>query len=590
MILVHLPDEPTRLPPLRADPEAVADGAAQLLAASAQLDDLGGFVAGPARVLDWQGLGSQAYRDLLRPLGRLADAMSLGLRAVAHRVQVHAERLAALEAERARLQDDHDDLVSALAVVRGDVARAAAEESAVLQARADRLAARIADYEHARSAWSAALAAEEQAVVAALEQTMGLQDVERRYGGRPDPADEALAGRPDPGASPEVVHAWWRGLTRRQQVALAAAAPGVIGRLDGVAAWARHAANTVALDRDLAAWRSLREQGLLTPEERRALANAEAVEEAREAIGRGLDPVSGEALPAQLYAYDPYAFDGDGIVVLAVGDLDRADNVAVLVPGFGTDVGSAAVLAGRAADVYEAARTLGPRESSATVAWIGYDAPDNLLLPDGVGLDAVGVVTEGMAERGGELLADAIDGLRAGRDGAPAHLTVIGHSYGSTTLGHAASEHRLGLDDLVFVGSPGVGGDVHQVTDLVIEPEHVWVGANSHDLIADLGDRGSINLGALGGIGLGDDPAEDDFGARRFRAESITRGEGLNPLADHMGYFAHDTESLANLAHVITGDYDQVVRASPVTDPWWRPPIDPESDREPGVASTRKPS
>ena len=43
--------------------------------------------------------------------------------------------------------------------------------------------------------------------------------------------------------------------------------------------------------------------------------------------------------------------------------------------------------------------------------WIGYDAPDNV--PWDGGWDAAGVLDEDMATRGGERLADTIDGLRA---------------------------------------------------------------------------------------------------------------------------------------------------------------------------------
>ena len=161
-----------------------------------------------------------------------------------------------------------------------------------------------------------------------------------------------------------------------------------------------------------------------------------------------------------------------------------------------------------------------------------------------------------MAERGGDRLADTIDGLRAGRDGDPAHLTVIGHSYGSTTVGLGAYDHGLGVDDLVFVGSPGVGGDTDHAGDLDIDPRHVWAGANSHDLIANLGNHGWVNGETFCGAGLGDDPAEDDFGATRFQAESTTRGEGLDPACDDTKYFDHDTESLYNIGQIVNGHYD----------------------------------
>ena len=575
MIVVRLPAPPSPMPDLVVDPDGIDDCGAELLAASAQVDDLGSFVAGPARLDDWTGTSARTYRARIRTIGRGADAMSLALRGVARRVDAHA---IAMRSSR----DQHDDLArtegflaNGVSVLGDDVARATPALYDVLQSRADGLALSVADYERDLRAWSARVAVEERAMVAAFEQMMTLDQVDARYSGDPDPADAALDTRPEAGSSPDDVHAWWLGLSLVERRAIIAAAPGAIGNLDGIPAGARHEANTVALDRDLAALRTRDETGAVSDEERRALDNALAVDDARHRIEARHDPVTDERLSPQLYLYDPYAFGGEGAVAICVGDLDRADNVAVIVPGLGTDGTSAGSQADRAADVHEASRTSDPDASNATLVWIGYDAPDT-----------VGVMTEGLAERGGDHLAATIDGLRAGRDGDPAHLTVIGHSYGSTTVGHAAHDHGLDVDDVVFVGSPGVGGDTHHAVDLGVDPDHVWSGANSSDPVVHLGNHGSLNLGTLGGAGLGDDPAEDDFGGTRFQAESTTRGDGLNPFDDHNEYFDHGSESLANIAHVIAGDYDQVTEADPVTDSWWRGPDDPEAGRQPTSTQT----
>ena len=53
---------------------------------------------------------------------------------------------------------------------------------------------------------------------------------------------------------------------------------------------------------------------------------------------------------SQLYLYDPTAFDGDGAVAVCAGDLATADNVAVVVPGFGTDGTERGVPRGAGAD------------------------------------------------------------------------------------------------------------------------------------------------------------------------------------------------------------------------------------------------
>ena len=291
-------------------------------------------------------------------------------------------------------------------------------------------------------------------------------------------------------------------------------------------------------------------------------------------------------MTTQLYIYDPTAFDGDGAIAVSAGNLDTADNVAVVVPGFGTDAESAPYQAERALTLYESSRYLDGNQTNASMFWIGYDAPDNL--PWDEGWDAAGVLTEQMASNGGERLADTLDGLRASHDGDPAHMTAIGHSYGSTTTGHAAHDHGIPVDDLVFVGSPGVGGDTNNAGDTGVDPDHVWAGANSRDPIADLGNHGWIHGETFFGAGLGDDPAEDDFGADRFQAESTTRGGALS-FGDHSKYFDHNTESLYNISQVVNGNYDAVQHADHVYDPWYDGPQDPESDRDPTTTVTRGP-
>ncbi len=582
---ITLPPLPRPVPPLVVDPGAVRECGGQLLTASAQVDDLGSFVAGPARLDDWLGQGSSAYHAGVAPLGRRADAMSLALRAVARRVEAHAGEMTALLERRVDLQERREHLGQQVVTLREQALTATVDDAAAIQADCDRVAREVGALHADVTVWASDLAAEEQQMTEAFTRVLSLDDVERRHGGQVDPADAALATRPPAGSPPEQVARWWEGLTREQQQAVVVASPGSVGNLDGIPAGARDAANTVALDRDLATWGMLEEAGLLRDDERTWLDNARAAERARDAIAGRTDPVTGEPIQPQVYLYDPAAFGGDGRVAISAGDLDTADHVAVVVPGFGTDAQSAPYQADRAATLFESARFLDPDQSSAAMFWIGYDAPDNLPWKLD-GFDAAGVLTEGAAAEGGERLADAIDGLRAGRDGDPAHLTTIGHSYGSTTTGHAAHDEGLATDDLVFVGSPGVGGDTDHAGDTGVDPDHVWAGANSRDPVTYVGNHGSFHLEVLGGGGLGDDPAEDDFGARRFEAESTTRGSDVD-LDQHSLYFDHDTESLHNLSQIILGHYDQVSLAPHNYDPWLDGVQDPELDRTPTSVSTR---
>lgn len=558
------------VPPLEADPAVVRDAAVDLLAASAQLDDLGGFAAGAARIADWVGDAADAYHSAVEHAGHRADAMSLALREVAQRVAQHADALTRLLARR-------EDLLTArvsLAHRLDDVAAGA--DPAPVQDLVRRYHADLAG-------WVQEVEQEARATAAAFTRSLTWDRVAGRWGGVADPADAALAAMPGPDASPAEVHGWWNGLSAAARMAIVAASPGSIGNRHGIPAGARHAANTVALERDIADWSAVAPEDR-TVDERRWLANALAARDGLDRVAEGIDPVTGQPTRATLHLYDPRAFDGDGRVAIGVGDLDTADNVAVVVPGLGTDAGSASMQADRALTLYESTRFL-HAESVATLAWIGYDAPDNALGDH----DALGVLAEQHAAAGGERLADTLAGLREARPDDPAHQTVIGNSYGSTTTGHGATDHGLAVDDLVLSGSPGAGDPADHASDLGVGTGHVWVATASHDAIAGLADDGWVGGDTFGGAGLGDDPAEDEFGARRMRAESVTRGEGLDPFADHRGYFDHDSESLANISHVVAAEYDQVTLAGPRHDPWYGPPQDPEAGRTPSVVPTRSP-
>ncbi len=584
--MITLPRRPRTIPTLTVDPGAVRSCGGQLLAASAQVDDAGTFVAGGARIGDWTGRGAAAYHQGIAPLGRQADAMSLALRGVAQRVDAHADEMTTLGTERVDLVDRREHLMQQIAYLEGEAGRALTPaETTDLQDDCTRVQGYVEAFDTDVATWSTAVTTEEGAMVDAFTRVMDLDAVDRLYGGVADPADAALATKPPAGSSPAEVNRWWDGLTREQQEAIIAAAPGAIGNLDGIPAGARDDANTVALDRDLADWGHVEEQGLITDDERTWLENARAARDARAEIEGRVDPITGEPIETQLYIYDPSAFDGDGAVAISAGNLDTADNVAVLTPGFGTDGESAPYQADRAATVYEASRYLDPDATNASMFWIGYDAPDNA--PWDEGWDGAGVATEGMAEAGGERLADTIDGLRASHDGDPAHLTAIGHSYGSTTTGHAAHDHGLDVDELVFVGSPGVGGDTDNAGDTGVDPEHVWAGANSRDPVTYLANHGWVHLETLGGAGLGDDPAEDDFGANRFQAEDESR-PGYPDFGQHSRYFDHDTESLYNIGQIINGNgEDGVLEADHNYDPWWGGVQDPELDRDPTTPATR---
>ncbi|MCY7402569.1 MAG: alpha/beta hydrolase [Nocardioides sp.] len=390
-------------------------------------------------------------------------------------------------------------------------------------------------------------------------------------GGIPQIAENAMGrpGAPGTDATPEQVHQWWEELSEAQREAVIAAYPELVGSADGLPAEARNDANRVTLDGDLSTLETRETDGTISPAEQRVLDNAREAEQALEDADGFEDPITGDKPGGQLYLYDPGAFDGDGRVAIGVGDLDTADDVAVFTPGINTDMSDTTGYVGDVTNLYESTRYNGDGSSVATMFWLGYDAPD--------GLTDIATMTEGRAEDGGQRLADMVDGMRAARPDDPAHLTAVGHSYGSTATSYAAGDFDLDVDDLVLIGSPGTGpaGDAG---DFSVGEDHVYVGRDSRDGVAFLGDEG---WAGKPWVGLGNDPSSEDFGATRFEAENVDRPWYPNFGESHGSYLDHDTESLYHLGLIVDGHGDDVNEAEQSYDPFLGEPEDPEWTRDP---------
>ena len=373
-----------------------------------------------------------------------------------------------------------------------------------------------------------------------------------------DPAlQRILHAMPHQGADPEAWARWWASLTLAQQVTVMALRPDLLGNANGLPAEVRDEANRIRLAEDYKTLKAKQQAGTLTEREAKALQNIEHVMSQLDARGKHLDPITGQPVPVQLYIYDPYAFDGDGRVAISTGDLDDADHISVNVPGVGSSVRG--LLAGTPHNIYDESRWASG-EQIAVLDWMGYDSPngESVTSPG----DVLGLLTDGMADDGARRLADDVAGLRASRPDDPAHLTVIGSSYGSSTAAIAAEDYGLRADDLVLIGSPGVNAD--DAADLSTGREHTWVGSSSKDPITSVSSFSTDN-----------DPAAESFGANRFRAELVDREWA--PGKHHGGYDDKDSESLYNIAAIVTKRYGEVLPAEPR--PNYNP--DPEQFRTP---------
>ncbi|WP_231925098.1 alpha/beta hydrolase [Micromonospora purpureochromogenes] len=240
---------------------------------------------------------------------------------------------------------------------------------------------------------------------------------------------------------------------------------------------------------------------------------------------------------------------GDGKAAVAIGNPDTAGHTAVLVPGVGTELHGIRGLINRASLLQDTAIQHDPTGPPvAVVAWLGYDTPS-------VDTDIVTAPFGGKSEAGARALDGFVDGLRTAHDGSPSHLTVIGHSYGST--GEAASTgDGLAADDMIAVGSPGMRVD--SASEFNVDPRHVWAGAASDDTLVARPEENARWLTGVplvggwlaeGAVGIhGPGPHNPEFGANVLAVDT----------SGHSGYWTPNSQVLASQAAVIVGDYDAV--------------------------------
>jgi len=370
----------------------------------------------------------------------------------------------------------------------------------------------------------------------------------------------ALPPVPPPGTGPKAVADWWKSLSKEQQEALKNTKYQELGQLRGLPADVLDYANRKRIPEDQARFKAQREDLTrqladrarelgVDPESaegQRALRNdpqgsqlmsqfdeaARREKNANDAAGalREADRLSNESgkKPYILYWSPDGAGAKEGSLAVAYGNPDTAKNLAVCVPG--TTSSLSGFSQEQAANL---SAKMGP--DGAAIQWLGYDAPEFSL----------GQVNDpAQAKEGGAILAKDVEGYRVANPNA--HVTVIGHSYGSTVVGYSAMDNGLKADDIAFVGSPGVGAS--NVDQLSVGSGHVYVGGAEHDPViqATSGDWFTKDGSSTG-------PYDSSFGARQFG----TSGEAWVGHA-HSSYYDKGSESLDNLAKIATGHGGEV--------------------------------
>jgi hypothetical protein len=369
---------------------------------------------------------------------------------------------------------------------------------------------------------------------------------------------------PPPGrGSPAGNAAWWKSLSPLQQHEVIRRHPEWIGHRDGVDLTARDLANRALLtvDRD----RLEADRVHLEAQMTRAWSESLSTDDPATLIHvrDTLDHVE-DKLASILAIQVTLAQDGQRQLLLldlgqeraqaaiANGDVQTATNVAVFVPGMTTTVNESMKgydshmrsLQRRAESESMRADPTQPAATTATVTWIGYQAPQwaDVLNP-GASVAGIDLATAGASQ-----LVPFLQGIGAARD-HDAHLTLLSHSYGTTTAGLALRQ-ETGVDDAVFFGSPGLG--TNHIEDLQLAPGHAYYIEAGLDPVGDLG-------------AFGMDPSHLD-GVRHASAEESTvtdpvTGEirHFTEVTGHTSYLVDDSTSQYNMSVVVGGLPDRRV-------------------------------
>ncbi|MFF9309367.1 alpha/beta hydrolase [Streptomyces sp. NPDC014748] len=370
---------------------------------------------------------------------------------------------------------------------------------------------------------------------------------------------------------------WWDSLSDEQRDEYKRAFPEILGNLDGIPSVVRDEVNRENLDILI---------GKLSGESGdRAKTQLDALKSIQQQLQDNVAKQLVDPKEPPMYLLG-IGDEGRGRAIVAFGNPDKSKNVSAYVPGLGTalDKDFAEGDVKRAYDTAVDARDIDP--NSASVVWLGYDAPQvDLSWNPVTWVHATDVASADTAEKGAPAYNSFMGGLAATNDHKDPHLVAIGHSYGSRLVGAATQKPGgiPGADDIILVGSPGTGVD--HAADLGVGKGHVFVGAAENDPVTHVPSRQQAMVGAggyfVGGpigayvygdiadqgdddLWFGKDPASEAFDARRFKVSDgplpVIDGQGLTPA--HSNYFnpARDKDpvSAANIAALVANRPDLV--------------------------------
>ena len=344
---------------------------------------------------------------------------------------------------------------------------------------------------------------------------------------------------------PQALHDFWETLSPAEKDALYDHDP-FIGNRDGIP----------HLDRDAYNRQHLAELQDAVVEERNRLHQVrhalpeEQWQEQYDAIETRAQNLSNIAAEARLSHEPPRLLSlvTENHAAIAVNNPDTADAVATYVAGTSSGVHEMQGGTDRAQAMWDAAIRADDMTRTSVIAWYGYDAPQNPLTESPL---------PGYASAAATPLNSFQEGLRVTHKGTePSINTLVGHSYGTTAIGHASSRDlTMPADQLVFAGSPGVGlMHVSQIQLAGVDPsevgQRVFATTNDHDPI-----RNTPYLVH------GPEPITSAFGATEFRG-STELGPwwklGLFDVDQHGSYWDAEHPSLTKMGQIIVGRGEEV--------------------------------
>ena len=378
--------------------------------------------------------------------------------------------------------------------------------------------------------------------------------------------------------TPEERAKYWSQQSEAQKQHLCDKYPDLIGNADGVEGWARDRANRNRLPKlkqeakdNVSTYTELLKSPWIDSNTRAyylsELDKAEKAVKAYDAVQEQLD----KGISLEDYQHgkegDPVSLltlqnDGGRVkAAMGQGDVDHAKNVATFVPGIGTTVeGSMGDYMRQTKNLRSAAMAQGNLSARdvATVAWLGYDAPGKADLSEPQNIP--GIISPFLAQSGSDRLAGFMNGMQASRDygAGDAHMTLVGHSYGSSTSGMAATKVKYGvIDDLVLCGSPGMG--TYDAKNYHVDQNHLWVsGVPKGDSVQGMGEiRGGI-VGSLGKNPMDSDSgfshlSDDATGSPKYNKDAPESKPSNFNFDNHSIYLEDGTETLQDIGRVVAG-------------------------------------